>query len=305
MPKVITVGAHRLIHLFMRAVDGIRRRPWLHLLSLFTLTAAFLSFLATLTAALNLDNLLARWVGSAEMTAYLVEDASENELGRLKEAISGIDGVYRVETVAPFDARTRFVNELGVFGDMARTLPEAVFPASIEIHLNGALSRNPEARRALASRLEKVEMIEEVELYDDWFERLSALTLIGRLATWGLGLIAFAVAILVVTAVVRAGVNARSREIEVLGLIGATRRYVRFPFLLEGAIEATSAMLLALAALHFLNNSVQELAGELMPLIGAAEFMRLTPTAVLMLLAGSALVGLAGAGISLRGLVRV
>ncbi len=299
------MGIHYLIHLLKRAVDGIRRRPWLHLLSLFTLTAAFLSFLATLTAALNLDNLLSRWVGSAELTAYLVEGSGEKELSRLSEAISGIDGVDRVETVAPAKARRRFVSEIGTLGDMAHTLPDAVFPASIEIHLNGALLRNPQARRALAARLKQVEMVDEVELYDDWFERLSALTLIGRIATWGLGLIAFAVAILVVTAIVRAGINVRSREIEVLGLIGATRRYIHFPFLAEGALEATSAMLLALAALHFLANSAQELAGELMPLIGATELVRLTPSAVFMLIAGSAVIGLIGARISLKGMARV
>ena len=178
------MGVHQIVHLLIRAIDGIRRRPWLHLLSLFTLTAAFLSFTATLTAAINLDSLLSRWIGSAELTAYVKEGASEKDFVRLSEAIAKLDGVNRIEMVDSSEARKRFADELGEFGDMARALPSAVFPASIEVHLKGGTSRNSSARRALAGRLEAAEMIEEVEVYDQWFERLSAITLIGRIAAW-------------------------------------------------------------------------------------------------------------------------
>ncbi len=299
------MGVHRFYHLLLRAVNGIRRRPWLHLLSLFTLAAAFLSFVATLNAAINLDNFLARWVGSAELTVYLGDSASKEDLTKLSKAISGIDGVARAEPTTPKQARNRFVQDLGTFGDMARSLPNAAFPSSIDVHLNSSLSRSIEARRALAERIDKVEMVEEVELYDDWFGRLSALTLVGRIASFGLGLIALVVAILVVTAVVRIGVNARAKEIEMLGLIGATDRYVQAPFLIEGTIETVMAMLIALMSLHFLTNSAQKLAGDLMPLIGADTLIHLSPTTVVLLLLGSALVGLGGARISLKGLARV
>jgi len=299
------MGIHRFYHLLLRAVNGISRRPWLHLLSLFTLAAAFLSFIATLNAAINLDHFLARWVGSAELTVYLGESASKTDLNRLAAAISETQGVARVTPTTPKEARARFVSDLGSFGDMARALPNAAFPSSIDVHLNRAFSRNIEARRALAKRISQVEMVKEVELYDDWFERLSALTLVGRIASFGLGLIALIVAILVVTAVIRIGVNARSKEIEMLGLVGATDRYVHAPFLIEGIIETVMAMLIALLSLHFLTNSAQKLAGDLMPLIGADTLLRLSPTTIFLLLVGSALVGLGGARISLKGIARV
>ncbi len=300
----MAMKVHSFVHLVVRAFDGMRRRPWLHLLSVFTLTAAFLSFSATLTAAINLDNLLSRWVGSAELTAYLAEGAGETELSRLAEAIEGIDGVARVETVTQAGAQKRFVRDLGAFGDMASTLPSTAFPASLDVHLAGSTARDPAARRALAGRLQKVESIQEVELYDDWFERLSALSLVGRLAVWGLGILALTVAILVVAAVVRSGVNARAREIKVLVLIGATRRYVQFPFLLEGALETTVAMLLALLGLHFLGNTTAELTAEIMPLVGGATLARPTQFVLFLLVGGSAMVGIVGAKISLKGLAR-
>jgi cell division transport system permease protein len=194
----------------------------------------------------------------------------------------------------------RFANDLGALGDMARTLPISAFPYSIDVHLKDPASHNFETRRVLATRIEKVGMVKEVELYDDWFSRLSALTLVGRISAWGLGLIALVVAILVVTAMTRAGINTRSREIEVLGLVGATDLHVRLPFLLEGVLEAVLAMSIALVSLHFLTNFAENIAGELISLVGTASLVRLPLTTIVLLLAGSALTGLIGARISLR-----
>jgi cell division transport system permease protein len=87
--------------------------------------------------------------------------------------------------------------------------------------------------------------------------------------------------------------------------MGATDRYVRLPFLIEGTVEALMGMIVALVALHFLANFADGLAGDLISLIGAANLVRLPSTTVALLLAGSALTGLTGAGLSLRGLARV
>jgi cell division transport system permease protein len=296
---------NRIIHLSTRTVDGIRRRPWLYFLTLVTLAAAFLSFTATLTAAINLNSLLNKWAGSGEMTIYLSESAMETDLYRLSTAVSNIKGVERVEPITPDEAKSRFTRDLGSLGDMARTLPSTAFPFSIDVHLSKSVSHNFETRRVLATRIEKVDMVKEVELYDDWFDRLSALTLVGRIAAWSLGLIALIVAVLVVTAMVKAGINSRSREIEVLGLVGATDWYVRLPFLLEGALETLLAMGVALTSLHFLTNFTEALVGDLMSIIGAATLIRLSSSTIMLLLVGSALVGLAGAKLSLRGVIRV
>lgn len=293
---------NRIIHLGLRTIDGIRRHPWLYSLSLLTLAAAFLSFAATLTAAVNLDALLAKWAGSGEMTVYLSESATEKDLARLSTAVSKINEVSKVAPVTPKAAKMRFANDLGALGDMARTLPISAFPYSIDVHLKDPASHNFETRRVLATRIEKVGMVKEVELYDGWFSRLSALTLIGRISAWGLGLIALVVAILVVTTMTRTGINARSREIEVLGLVGATDRHVRLPFLLEGVLETVLAMSVALVSLHFLTNFAESIAGDIMSLIGTASLVRLPPATIVLLLVGSALTGLIGARISLRGI---
>ena len=296
---------YRLAHILLRAVGGYRRRPWMHFISVFTLAAAFLSFAATLTVALNLNTLIGGWVGSSEMTVYLKTDTDEQAMAQLKNAVLAIDGVEKVSLTSSGEAREKFARDLGTYGDVGSSLPRSAFPASLDIYLSDALTHSRDGRHQLAARLSKVNMIDEVELYDDWFERLGAMSTMGRTAAWGLGILAAMVAILVVAATVRTGVSARRREITVMRFVGATQAYVRLPFLIEGAVEATLAMVLALISLHYMMNHVDAVLGSIMPLLGGGNIIRLGSTTLLYLVMGGCLAGIIGARLSLRKLEEV
>lgn len=290
---------YRTAHVLKRAVGGARRRPWLHAASLLTLTAAFLSFGATFTVALNMDAWLDRSARMSELTVYLEDGATDADLARLADAVLALPGVARVDPLSAARAKERFAAGLGDLGDLAGTLPETVFPLSLDVYLKEGPSHSTAERKALAARLGQVDIVGEVDLYDEWFERLGAVSLLGRLAAFGLGALALLVAILVVGTVVRSGVTARSREVELLGLMGASDGYVRLPFLLEGCLMALVAMALSIGALHFATNSVDRLVGDLLPLVGVASLVRLGPTGIAALLVGAALAGLAGSKLSL------
>ncbi|MBN2339911.1 MAG: hypothetical protein JXX29_23455 [Deltaproteobacteria bacterium] len=291
---------HKLTHVLLRATGGVRRRPWLHFFSTFTLAAAFLSFAATLTVAVNLNQLIGGWVGNSEMTVYLKDSTTKEEMQKLKNAVLAIDGVDEVHATTKEEARANFAKDLGAYGDIGSSLPKSAFPASLDIYLTDELSKSKDGRQQLAARLSKVNMIEEVELYEDWFERLSAMSTMGRTAAWGLGILAAVVAILVVAATVRTGVSARRKEIAVMRFVGATGRYVRLPFLIEGAAEATIAMGGALIALHYLMEHVDGVLGSIMPLLGGGSILRLGAPVLLYMLGGGLLAGVIGARLSLR-----
>jgi len=291
---------HRALHIVRRAFSGMRRRPWMHALSVMTLAASFLSFAATLTVARNVDSLLTHWLGGAELTLYIRDGAAPEETARLASAISEIDGVRAADVVEPREARDRFAKDMGALGEMAAALPATAFPTAVDISLHGSLAHSPPARRALAARLGAVQIVEEVELYDDWFDRLAAASLVGRLAAFGLGALALIVAILVVAAAVRTSVGARRREIEVMRFIGATDGYVRLPFLIEGAVEAALAMGIALVALNALMGQLDGALADVLPLVGGGGLARLGLASTVALLVGGLAAGTAGAALTLR-----
>jgi cell division protein FtsX len=85
--------------------------------------------------------------------------------------------------------------------------------------------------------------------------------------------------------------------------VGATRRYIRFPFQLEGAVETAAAMILALVALHVTSGHVETTLKDVMPLIGLSELSGLGAKTTLLLIAGSAFVGILGSRLSLKSAV--
>ena len=291
----------KLTHLFRRAVGGVRRRPWLHTLSLCTLFATFLSFVLTLSLAQNLDRLLSRWIGGAELTVYVKEGVPDADVDRLEAALAQTPGAERVERISADRAKAIFAEEMGGLGDMVRALPDGAFPVSLEVHLNPRFAQTPSMRKGLEERLATLSMVEDVDAYDDWFSKMTALSTAGRAASWGLGLSALIVAVLVISAVVRTGVSARTREIEVLGLVGATERYIRFPFLLEGAAEAAIAMALALISAELLLSKAQIALGAVVPVIGLSGIEGLSADFVPLLIGGSAAAGWLGSRLSLKG----
>ena len=233
------------------------------------------------------------------MTVYLKSDTSEANLEKLRIAISEINGVDNVISTTSQEAREQFSKDLDAFSKNSVVLPQAAFPASIDIHLSNNFAQSPSKRHNLASRLTKVNMVEEVELYDDWFTRLSAMSTMGKTAAWGLGILAAIVAILVVAGTVRQGVTARRREISVMRFVGATDHYVRMPFLLEGAMEATIAMGIALVSLSYIMNHLVIVMGDIMPLLGGNSIIRLDTEWFIYLFAGGIFAGVLGARLSL------
>jgi cell division transport system permease protein len=169
------------------------------------------------------------------------------------------------------------------------------------VHLTERSAKDPRIRASLAGRIAEVKMVEKVDRYDDWFDRLSAIAAIGRVSAWGLGLLAMVVAILVVAAVIKTGVASRTREIEVLGLVGATNRYIRLPFALEGAIEAGLAMAVSILTLQFLLGYAQGVLGDILPVFNVGSLSGLGLKNTLYLFTGSIIAGLLGARLSLRG----
>ena len=291
----------QLGYLFKRTVDGVRRRPWLHLLSFCTLFATFLCFSLTLSLARNFDRLVDRWMGGAEITVYIKGGVPDTEVDRLLAALSETPEVAQAKRVSARDAKEMFAAEMGEFGDMVRSLPTSAFPVSLEIRINPSFLHSDEARKMLGERIGALSMVEKVDLYDDWFSKLSALSTVGRAASVGLGLSALIVAVLVISAVVRTGVTARAREMEVLGYVGATQRYIRFPFLLEGALEAALAMLLALACMQVLIFKTEAAIREVMPIIGLNALAGFSAGVVALLTFGGAAAGLFGSRLSMKG----
>jgi len=250
-----------------RAQRGMLREWRLHALSVFSLAVAFVCLGAALLVLTNLRSIEERWAHAGRASIYLKDNAAPQDIETLKAALAAVPGVTTVRYVSPGQARAEFgQKESGPRAELS-SLPVEAFPASIEIEVRPDVT---DAELAdITGKLGMLPAVDDVETYQAWTDRLGRLIRGGVAAAALLALVVFASVLAVVGSTIRLALQRRRTEVEVLKLVGATDRFIKGPFLVEGmsqgAMGATGAIAL-LAALFFLVRG--RLDSELAGLVG-------------------------------------
>ncbi len=286
-----------------RARRGMLREWRLHALSVFSLMVAFVCLGAALLVVTNLRAIEDRWAHAGRASIYLKDSASQEDVESLKSALSKLPFVTQVRYVSAGQARLEFGSqEVNKKSELAALPPEA-FPASIEIEVVSTVTDDELADTV--TKLQKIPCVEDVETYQAWTDRLARLVRGGVAASALLALVVFASVLAVVGSTIRLALQRRKTEVEVLKLVGATDRFVKGPFLIEGSAQGAMGAMGAVALLGALFLVVRgRLDAELAQLIGI-EPTFLPWHMVLALIATGALLGMSAAFMGLRKLVTV
>lgn len=280
-----------------RARRGLREERRLYVVAISSLTVAFLCLGTALLAIENLSELAARWGQSGRLTVYLRDGATADDVQGLRSVLEGLDEVEAVNHVTATEARTRFLEHASIDAELG-ALPPEVFPASLEV---GLIDNVPVQRSdAIAARVARFGVVDDVESYKGWFARLESLLAAGRGVASALALLVVVCVLAVVGNTIRLAVAGRRREIEVMKLCGATDSFVRGPFILEGAFQGALSVFLALALLLIGFVALRGSADETFAALTGVEIVFLGPAPVVLLLVGGAVVGAAGSAWSLR-----
>jgi cell division transport system permease protein len=219
-----------------------------YLLSVFSLAVAFVCLSSALLVVFNLRAVETRWARAGRISVYLRDGTSNDQVAQLRKALEQTPAVASTRHVSAADARKEMVDD-GVAGSLA-VLPVEAFPASIELALTDDVTDEQVA--AIAQKLRDVPSIESVETYQRWTDRISSLVRGGVTASAVLALVVLAAVVSVISSTMRFALHRRRVEVEVLKLVGATDRFVRGPFLVEGALQGAIGAAASLALLAVL-----------------------------------------------------
>jgi cell division transport system permease protein len=219
-----------------------------YLLSVFSLAVAFVCLSSALLVVFNLRAVELRWARAGRISVYLRDGTSHDQVAQLRRALEQTPAVASTRHVTAADARKEMVED-GVAGSLA-VLPVEAFPASIELSLMDDVTDGQVA--AIAQKLRDVPSIESVETYQRWTDRISALVRGGVTASAVLALVVLAAVVSVISTTMRFSLHRRRIEVEVLKLVGATDRFVRRPFVVEGALQGALGAAASLALLALL-----------------------------------------------------
>ena len=223
------------------------RSDWrLQVLSVFSLSVAFICLAASMLVVTNVEALRDRWSRAGRATIYLKDGARDADVTALTDALGQTGGVSRVRRVSAEDARKEIVAN----DEALAALPAEAFPSSLELAFDETIS--DEQLKTIALKLRALPAVESVETYERWTDRLSDLLGGGVTAAGCLALIVLAAVVSVVGSTMRLLLQRRRIEVEVLRLVGATDSFVRRPFVVEGATQGALGATLAIGILGVL-----------------------------------------------------
>lgn len=221
---------------------GVRRSPLLSTLSVVTIAFSLFAFGLFGLLVLNVDRALRGVEEHVEIVAFLADGTLPESISAAMSDISAFPEVARVDQVTPEQALARARAELPEFQDV---FDASFLPASLEIRLKEG-HRDPATVKDVTQRIQTYPFVDDVRYGEDWVKKLYDIRNIAGAAGIALGLLFAAVAVIIIGTTIRMTVLARSREISIMRLVGATDRFVRSPFLIDGFLKGLVGGLLAL-----------------------------------------------------------
>jgi cell division transport system permease protein len=294
----------RLRYILEDALVNIRRSRWRALAAIGTIAVSFLIVGIFLIITRNLGALLSEWKEQFQITVFLEDGITAEQLSLLRKRIQSESAVKAMTYTSKEEALQNFRHELKGKESLLEGLGDNPLPASLQIRVHES-AQTPEALGKLSAFLSRLEGVEDVMYGQEWVDRLAAAVRILRLVGLSVGLALGLASVLIVSNTIRLAVYARADEIEIMRLVGATKTHIRAPFLLEGMIQgglgAGLALLLLYAAYRALLWQLQQAPG---PMLGMEVGSFLDTHWIAGMLLAGAVVGAFGSLISVGRFLR-
>ena len=233
---------------FRRAIKDILENRFLAVITVATIALSIMIASAFALFFINAGDLMNLWQKGIRMMVYLKPDTSE--AGRLdtKFRLQGIAGVHSATFISRKEAMAKLKTQMQHHTALLDNLKENPLPDAFEITIEPS-ARNSTELDFLAERITSLSTVAEVEYGQQWIRRFTNIIKLFRLAGYGIGALFFMATVFIVANTIRLVLYSRRDEIEIMRLVGATDRFIKIPFYLQGMIQGGAGTLLGLLVL--------------------------------------------------------
>ncbi len=205
-----------------------------------------------------------------DITAYFKEDASENDILKIKDDILKMSpDIKGVEYVSKENALKKFTEkhkDNNVFLKALEEVGQNPFLPSLNITTTGSALQYEQISNTLQTNdysafIERVDFSQKKDTIEKVFAVTSNINMFGLI----LGIILVIVAILVVFNTIKLAVEGLKNEISTMRIVGASDWFIRGPFIAQGAIYGLIAFIICLLLSAFFAYFLSSRLGLIMP----------------------------------------
>ena len=216
-----------LVKLVKDAWKGLLRNA--SFMSLIIVTACMFILGISMLFVVNLNNIgdeLAEQVG---IRVFIKGDADSKAKEGLERGIRALPDVNNVVYIDREQALKDFLKDNPDYNSALDLLPGNPLPDSYDVELEDFTKV-----REVAVAIEGMDAVDSLSYGQGYVDNLMGFMRVVWLVTGGLSLVAVFVISMIIGNTIKMTVYSRRKEIEIMKLVGATDRYIQFPFVIEG-----------------------------------------------------------------------
>lgn len=280
---------------------SFKRNIWMTLASIFTVVLSLFILGFFSIVILNLNKMADTLESQVQISVYLKDDLSQEEIDETKETLSKIEGLQDIKFTTREEAMENFKKRLGDQQFLLDALDDTnPLPDSFSLTVT-----SPQQVKTIVDTVVALDSVESASYSQDIINHLFNLTHLIRLIGVALIILLTGAAIFIISNTIRLTVFARRKEIAIMKYVGATDWFIRWPFLLEGICLGFIGGGLATIFLYIVYNQVTQEIYEAMaffPLIPQHPFINYISLAILV---AGIIIGALGSTISLKKFLKV
>ncbi|MFA6054532.1 MAG: permease-like cell division protein FtsX [Thermodesulfovibrionales bacterium] len=236
---------------FRLAVQSMLHDRWINFLSVLTIAVGLLFTAITLLTVFNISLATKDLPEKFSIMLYLKEDLPQQDIETLMKTARKDPSVEKVKYITKEEAWKELKASLKNTDYILEGVGENPLPDTVEIKLKSE-TISPEAVKKLTASLKTIKGVSEIEYGEKFLSSIYSLSMGIKTIGAILIIIMSAGTLFVCYSTVKILFYRKNREIETYKLLGASRGFIRAPFIIEGAVIGLSGGVLSLIGIFIL-----------------------------------------------------
>ncbi len=285
-----------------RALIDIKLNKFLNLITIITIALSILVVSTFMLFFQNISNMVETWNRGGRVMVYLDKSFSMDMVPQLNVKLKNLQNTKQVFFISKDVALSNLKKDINSDSVFFETLSENPLPDAFDVRMSGVSNFDEVA--LFAETIKKIPMVSEVEYGQTWLDKFLSIYHLFKVVGYAISSLFFLVALFITANTVRLAFFARQEEINIMHLVGATDRFIKTPFYLEGvfqgAIGGLTGLLILLISYISLSSGVSDAVSSYM----FVDIQFLSIKYILLIISGSTFLGWFGCYISLKQLLK-
>jgi len=253
------------------ALQSLRKDKWINVLSMLTIFAGLFIISLSFFIFYNIDTATRNLPEKFSMVVYLEDSIPQDKIDQIAGSIRTKKPVSSVTFISQEEAFKELKATLRNSQYVLEGIDENPLPDSLEVKLRKE-AVGSEAVKQLAGEIKKIKGVSEVDYGEKFLSTLHNIKNGVRIIGIILASILSTGIVFVCYSTVKILFYRRNEEIETFKLLGATKGFIRAPFLIEGAVIGLAGGISSLVAMFLLYHLVVVKLAVSLPVFNAVLF---------------------------------